>query len=142
MPKGVPKCKAKGKAAPTRTERFTTVMADLKKAKDDAKKTIATLRKQVRSEKQRHKRIIKKASMLGASELIEIAGLRQMTMAELSKYALEMGVQADHKQDETDDDVPDNVNTEPNRDHDRDHDGDAGSGPSHANPAPEAVPVH
>ena len=142
MPKGVPKGKAKAKACPTRTERFTTVMADLKKAKDEAKKTIATLRKQVRSEKLRHKRIIKKASMLGASELMEIAGLRHMTMAELSKYALEMGVE--EEQDQKEDDVKEHDDVRPPQHHkdDADHDGNGSSGPSHASTPPTAVPVN
>jgi hypothetical protein len=84
--------KAKAKAAPTRTERFTTVMADLKKAKEEAKKQIVNLRRQVRSEKQRHKRIIKKASMLDAAALMEIAGLRHMTIEDLARHAIAMGV--------------------------------------------------
>ena len=92
-----PAGKAKPKAEPTRTERFTRVMADLKKAKEEAKKQIVSLRKQARSEKQRHERIFRKASLLGASELTEIAGLRNMTMEDLARHAAEMSV-ADRKQ--------------------------------------------
>ena len=141
-PKEKAAAKAKPKAAPTRTERFTHVMADLRKAKEDAKKQIVNLRKQVRSEKQRHKRIIRKASMLGASELMEIAGLRNMTMDDLARHAAEMGVadrasassraQPDDEEDEgapTEPYVPEPNPFPDKHDDDRDGHGDGGGMP-------------
>ena len=84
--------KGKARAVPNRSEHYQAVLKEIQAGKEAAKKTLADLRKRRRAEKQRHNRIVKKASMLGASELMEIAGLRKMTMQDLAKFANEMGV--------------------------------------------------
>lgn len=84
--------KGKAKTAPRRSERYQLVLQEIAAAKTAAKQALVDLRKRRRAEKQRHQRVIKKASMLGASELMEIAGLRNMTMQDLARFATEMGV--------------------------------------------------
>ena len=84
--------KGKPKALPCRSERYQQVLQEIATAKNAAKQALMDLRKRKRAEKQRHQRVIRKASMLGASELMEIAGLRNMTMQDLSRFADEMGV--------------------------------------------------
>ena len=84
--------KGKPKALPRRSERYQQVLQEIATAKNAAKQALMDLRKRKRAEKQRHQRVIRKASMLGASELMEIAGLRNMTMQDLSRFADEMGV--------------------------------------------------
>jgi hypothetical protein len=76
----------------SRSERYQQVLQEIATAKNAAKQALMDLRKRKRAEKQRHQRVIRKASVLGASELMEIAGLRNMTMQDLSRFPDEMGV--------------------------------------------------
>ena len=84
--------KRKPKALPRRSERYQQLLKDIATAKNAAKQALSDLRKHKRAEKQRHQRVIRKASMPGASELMEIAGLRNMTMQDLARFAEEMGL--------------------------------------------------
>ena len=82
----------KAKAAPVRSQRFTAILEDVKDQKKKAQQLLTELRSKKRSEERRHRRIIRKAAMLGASELMEIAGLRKFTVKQLTDLAAEMGV--------------------------------------------------
>ena len=82
----------KAKAAPVRSQRFTAILEDIKDQKKKAQQLLTELRSKKRNEERRHRRIIRKASMLGASELMEIAGLRRFTLQQLAEHAEEMGV--------------------------------------------------
>ena len=82
----------KAKAAPVRSQRFTAILEDIKDQKKKAQQLLTELRSKKRSEERRHRRIIRKAAMLGASELMEIAGLRKFTVKQLTDLAAEMGV--------------------------------------------------
>ena len=82
----------KAKAAPVRSQRFTAILEDIKDQKKKAQQLLTELRSKKRNEERRHRRIIRKAAMLGASELMEIAGLRKFTLQQLTEHAAEMGV--------------------------------------------------
>ena len=82
----------KAKSAPVRSQRFTAILEDIKDQKKKAQQLLTELRSKKRSEERRHRRIIRKAAMLGASELMEIAGLRKFTVKQLTDLAAEMGV--------------------------------------------------
>ena len=82
----------KAKSAPVRSQRFTAILEDIKDQKKKAQQLLTELRSKKRNEERRHRRIIRKASMLGASELMEIAGLRRFTLQQLTEHAAEMGV--------------------------------------------------
>ena len=81
-----------------KSERFVEVMATLTQQAADAKKNLKEVRKAQRNEKQRRKRIIKAASKLAAPELMEIAGLKKITLEELSRLVTEMHVPLDEAQ--------------------------------------------
>ena len=82
----------KAKAVPVRSQRLTAILEDIKDQKKKAQQLLTELRSKKRNEERRHRRIIRKASMLGASELMEIAGLRRLTLQQLAEHAEEMGV--------------------------------------------------
>lgn len=84
--------KGKAKAAARSSNHYKQVLLELSTARTTAKQALVDIRKRRRAEKQRHQRVVRKASMLGASELMEIAGLRNMTMQDLARFATEMGV--------------------------------------------------
>ena len=79
----------------SKSERFVEVMSGLTAQAQEAKKNLKAVRKAQRIEKQRRKRVIKAASKLGPSELMEIAGLKSITLAELSALVQEMHVPVD-----------------------------------------------
>jgi len=87
--------KGRRNASANKSERFVEVMATLTQQAADAKKNLKEVRKAQRNEKQRRKRIIKAASKLAAPELMEIAGLKKITLEELSRLVTEMHVPVD-----------------------------------------------
>jgi len=84
----------KAKAAPVRSARYTAVLAELKAAKERAAQELKAVRQRKKNEERRHRRIIRKASMLGASELMEIASLRHLSLQQLADHAAENNVPA------------------------------------------------
>ena len=62
----------KAKSAPVRSQRFTAILEDIKDQKKKAQQLLSELRSKKRNEERRHRRIICKASMLGASELMDL----------------------------------------------------------------------
>ena len=90
--------KGRRNASANKSERFVEVMATLTQQAADAKKNLKEVRKAQRNEKQRRKRIIKAASKLAAPELMEIAGLKKITLEELSRLVTEMHVPLDEAQ--------------------------------------------
>ena len=90
--------KGRRNASTNKSERFVEVMATLTQQAADAKKNLKEVRKAQRNDKQRRKRIIKAASKLAAPELMEIAGLKKITLEELSRLVTEMHVPLDEAQ--------------------------------------------
>lgn len=87
--------KAKRVPVASRSERFVEVMASLTEQAAAAKRNLKEVRKAQKIEKQRRARVIQQASKLNASELMEIAGLKKITLAELSDLVQEMHVPRD-----------------------------------------------
>ena len=87
--------KARRATVASKSERFVEVMNDLTAKAAEAKQHLKAVRKAQRTEKQRRKRIMKAAARLGASELMEIAGLKQITVSELTDLVQEMRVPKD-----------------------------------------------
>ena len=80
---------AKAKAAPTRSARYQGVLEEIRKAKAEAAKTLQQIRARKKNEDRRHKRIMRRASLLGASELMEIASMNRVSMEDLRQHAQE-----------------------------------------------------
>lgn len=80
---------AKAKAAPARSARYAAVLEEIRAAKDAAARELKAIRVRRKNEDRRHKRIMRRASLLGASELMEIASMNKVSMAELRAHAAE-----------------------------------------------------
>ena len=90
--------KAARQTMAAKSERFVEKMKELTQKASEAKKHLKEVRKSQRVEKQRRNRIIKVASRLQASELMEIAGMKDITLVELSSLVTEMHVPRDEEE--------------------------------------------
>ena len=78
-----------------RSVRYSQLLKDLAAQKEEAKKTLKSLRNVKKLEDRRHKRLLKGASKLDAKDLMELAGLKNITIGQLASFASEMGVSTD-----------------------------------------------
>jgi DNA topoisomerase VI subunit B len=83
---------AKAKAAPARSARYAAVLEEIRHAKEDAARQLRVIRARRKNEERRHKRIMRRASLLGASELMEIASMNRVSMSELRAHAAENSI--------------------------------------------------
>ena len=80
---------AKAKAAPARSARYAAVLEEIRVQKIEAAKALQAIRTRRKNEDRRHKRIMRRAGLLGASELMEIASMNKVSMSELRAHAAE-----------------------------------------------------
>lgn len=83
---------AKAKAAPARSARYAAVLEEIRHAKEEAARQLRVIRARRKNEERRHKRIMRRASLLGASELMEIASMNRVSMSELRAHAAENAI--------------------------------------------------
>ena len=79
---------AKAKAAPARSARYAAVLEEIRASKEAAARELKAIRVRRKSE-DRHKRIMRRASLLRVSELMEIASINKVSMADLRAHAAE-----------------------------------------------------
>lgn len=82
-------------ATALRSERYEQLCASIKAQKTAAKELLATLKKQKKKEDKRHSRLMKSAAKLDSKDLMELAGINKITLAQLAAFASECGVEAD-----------------------------------------------
>jgi hypothetical protein len=75
-----------------KSTRYARVVTDLMAQRQAAKKLLTNLRKEKRLEDRRHRRLMKSASKLDARDLMELAGIKNVTMGTLASFIQETGV--------------------------------------------------
>ena len=78
-----------------KSERYAALCASIKQQKTQAKELLANLKKQKKKEDKRHSRLMKSAAKLDSKDLMELAGINKITLAQLASFASECGVEAD-----------------------------------------------
>ena len=112
--------------APVRSQRYSVVCDNMKVRKQAAKDELKALRGMKKREDKRHKNLMKRAKALECRDLVELAGIRNMTMGQMMAFCDEMGVRRD--------DVPPNSGSGPSGV----HPADPGPADDHAVPQPPA----
>ena len=75
-----------------KSQRYAQVMENIKKQKEEAKELLKNLKKTKKKEDKRHKRLMNSAAKLDAKDLMELAGIRNYTLAQVAAFAAECGV--------------------------------------------------
>jgi hypothetical protein len=75
-----------------KSTRYARVVTDLTAQRQAAKKLLSSLRKEKRLEDRRHRRLMKSAGKLDARDLMELAGIKNVSMGTLASYIQETGV--------------------------------------------------
>ena len=78
-----------------KSERYAQLCASIKAQKTAAKELLANLKKTKKKEDKRRSRLMKSAAKLDSKDLMELAGINKITLAQLASFASECGVEAD-----------------------------------------------
>jgi len=74
--------------------RYSQVLNQIVEQRNAAKKLLTDLRKQKNKEDRRHRRLMKSAGKLDAKDLMELAGIKQISLGNLAQFCTELGVDA------------------------------------------------
>jgi hypothetical protein len=80
------------KASPRRSNAYKERLETILKEREEARKRLKVLKTMKKTEDRRHRRLLKAATKLDAKDLMELAGIKNFTLAELATYCADMGV--------------------------------------------------
>ena len=80
------------KASPRRSNAYKERLENILKEREEARKRLKVLKTMKKAEDRRHRRLLKAATKLDAKDLMELAGIKNFTLAELATYCADVGV--------------------------------------------------
>ena len=80
------------KASPRRSNAYKERLENILKEREEARKRLKVLKTMKKTEDRRHRRLLKATPKLDAKDLMELAGIKNFTLAELATYCADMGV--------------------------------------------------
>jgi len=78
-----------------RSQRYSGVLNKINEERASARKKLKELKAQKKAEDRKHRKLVKAASKLDARDLMELAGLRKLSLKQLVDYCQELGVDHD-----------------------------------------------
>ncbi len=76
-----------------RSTRYQGVVENIRNKRQEARDLLQSLKKQKKAEDRRHRRLMRSATRLDARDLMELAGIKNITMGQLGEFCDETGVE-------------------------------------------------